>query len=251
MTMAAGKLSSKRREISQIAEHHGPVERDSAEPEVVIGPPEDTVDHVLGHEAGEDIAHPLALQIVQPLSCQTAVDPSPQKHGVEGLRQVVLGPQLDAAHDALDVLERGDHDHRDVAQLAVRLHLREHLEAVDLRHDDVEQDDVEGFRTQNLQCPTAILRGREPMPFSLEATRKQQAVDRVVVDDKHVCLRSAPRQALPAKAPSAPSTRAYSFSIRVMRSPRCNCSRPSTSSSSSLRDASAVAPNVLPFDFNV
>ena len=27
------------------------------------------------------------------------------------------------------------------------------------------------------------------MPFSLEATRKQQAVDRVVVDDKHVCLR--------------------------------------------------------------
>jgi hypothetical protein len=131
----------------------------------------------------------LALQVVQPLSRQTAVDPSPQKHRVEGLRQVVLGPQLDSAHDALHVLERRDHDDRDVAQLAVRLHLREYLEAVDLRHDDVEQDDVKGFRTQNLQCPTPILRDREAMPFSLEATRKQQAVDRVVVDDKHVCLR--------------------------------------------------------------
>ena len=183
--MAAGKLSSKGREIAQIAEHHCPVERDSAEPEVVtvrLRTPTTCSD-----EAGEDIADALALQVIQPLSCQTAVDPSPQKHGVEGLRQVVLGPQLDSAHDALHVLERGDHDDRDVAQLAVRLHLREYLEAVDLRHDDVEQDDVKGFRTQNLQCPTAILRGREPMPFSLEATRKQQAVDRVVVDDKHVC----------------------------------------------------------------
>ena len=51
-------------------------------------------------------------------------------------------------------------------KLTVRLHLREHLEPVDLRHDDVEQDDVERLRPENLQCLTTIPCGRAPMPLA-------------------------------------------------------------------------------------
>src|SRR6266542_2389099 len=47
--------------------------------------------------------------------------------GVERLGQVVGRAELDAAHHALDVLERRDHDHRNVAQLLVALDPRQSL----------------------------------------------------------------------------------------------------------------------------
>jgi hypothetical protein len=57
---------------------------------------------------------------------------------VERLGQVVVGPELDAAHDALQVGHGRDHDHRDVAQPLVGLDPGQRLDAAQDRHHHVE-----------------------------------------------------------------------------------------------------------------
>ncbi len=64
------------------------------------------------------------LLIAQPLLVQRRADASPQQGGIERLGQVVLGAQLDAAHSAVDRIERRDHDHRDAAQRRVHFKVR-------------------------------------------------------------------------------------------------------------------------------
>ena len=56
----------------------------------------------------------LRFTVAQPLLLQAGADTRPQQHGIEGLGQVILRSQLDAAYDALDLVDRRDHQHRDV-----------------------------------------------------------------------------------------------------------------------------------------
>ena len=86
----------------------------AAEPQVVVGPREHVVDDVLRQEPREDVVDPGALEVVQPLLRQARVDPRAQDHRIERLREVVVGAGLDAANDAVDLVDRRDHDHRDV-----------------------------------------------------------------------------------------------------------------------------------------
>ena len=58
----------------------------------------------------------LRFTVAQPLLLQAGADAGPQQYGVEGLGKVVLRPQLDAAHDALDLVDCRDHQHGDVPQ---------------------------------------------------------------------------------------------------------------------------------------
>ena len=80
-----------------------------------------------------------------------------EQHRIEGLRQEILGALLDAAHRARHVVERRDHDHRDVARRAVPLEAREHREAIHLRHHDVEQHEVGRLRLHHRERLLPVL----------------------------------------------------------------------------------------------
>ena len=67
------------------------------------------------------------------------------------------------------VVDRGDHDHGDVAQRGVALHLGEHLEPVHARHDDVEQHEVDVAGSHRGQGLDAVLRGCDAMALALES----------------------------------------------------------------------------------
>ncbi len=54
----------------------------------------------------------LRFPVAQPLLLEAGADARPQQHGVERLGKVVLRPQLDAAHDAVDLVEGRDHQDR-------------------------------------------------------------------------------------------------------------------------------------------
>src|SRR5512133_293560 len=159
----------------------------------------------------------LELEIVQALLGQAAVDPCAEQDGVEWLGQVVRRPHLDAAHYAPDVLERRDHDHGNVTELLVALDLREGVVAVELRHEDVEQDDVERLGSKRLQCPDAVLGRGDTVTLSLEVAGQEHPVHRVVVDDENGCRSRAHARSCPA-ACSASATRAYSSSMRATSS---------------------------------
>ena len=62
----------------------------------------------------------LALQVVQALPRHRGLDPGPQDLRVDGLGQVVGGAHLDAADDALELVDAGDDDDRQVAQASDR-----------------------------------------------------------------------------------------------------------------------------------
>ena len=164
---------------------------------------------VLRHLGGGEAPHQLLLLVAQALLLEAGADARLQQHRVHRLGQVVLGAQLDAAHDVVQALERRGHDHRQVAQLRVGLQLLEHLEAVHLGHLDVEQQQVEAARARSISSATRPFSAqRDAMALQLQAARQQQAVDLVVVDDQQA------RAVLShGAAPSAPPRRArYSSS---------------------------------------
>ena len=60
----------------------------------------------------------------------------------------------------------------------------QHLIAVELGHEDVEQDDVERLVLDALPAPPSIARRRDLVAFLLQVADEQPAVDRVVVYDE-------------------------------------------------------------------
>ena len=61
-------------------------------------------------------ARRLALEVVQPLLGQRRLDPGAQDLRVDRLGQVVGGAHPDAADDAVELVDAGDDDDRQVAQ---------------------------------------------------------------------------------------------------------------------------------------
>ena len=72
MTGATRRLDE-RREAADVGEHRRADLATAAEAEVVVGPLEQFVHHVLGDEPREDPAHALLLKVVQPLLRQARV----------------------------------------------------------------------------------------------------------------------------------------------------------------------------------
>ena len=56
------------------------------------------------------------LPVHEPLAFETRADSRPQQHTVERLRQIVDRAHLNAPHDAIEFVQRGDHDDRHFAQ---------------------------------------------------------------------------------------------------------------------------------------
>ena len=94
--------------------------------------------------------------VVEALLLEARADPGPQERRVEGLRQVVRRAQLDAADHAVELVHRRDHDHRDRPEPVVGLQPLQHLVAVQLRHHDVQQEEVERARPEKLERLAAV-----------------------------------------------------------------------------------------------
>ena len=86
------------------------------------------------------------------------------------------------------------------------LHLREHLEPVDLRHFHVEQQEIEAVAPQHLQRHAPVLGGRDAVALQLEIAREEQPVDLVVVG--HQQPRTRASRLTHGASPSAPPRRA-------------------------------------------
>ncbi len=55
------------------------------------------------------------FEIAEILAAQAGAEPGLEKHGVERLGEIVLGTHFDAVDGAVELVQRRDDDHRDVA----------------------------------------------------------------------------------------------------------------------------------------
>ena len=105
--------------------------------------------------------------------------------GLNGFEQIIDRAELDAAHHAVHLVERRDHDDREIAQPGLILQPGEHLIAVHLRHLHVEQDEVEGFALEPRDRLLAVLRGFDiAVTLEIEVERQRVAIVVVVIDDE-------------------------------------------------------------------
>ena len=123
--------------------------------------------------------------VAQPLLLERGAEPSLEQHRVERLEQIVDRAELDAAHHAVHLVERRDHDHRKIAQTRLILEPVQHPIAVDLRHHHVEQNQVEFLTAEPRDRFLAVVGGLDPgVAFELEIEREGVAVVVVVIDDQ-------------------------------------------------------------------
>ena len=80
-------------------------------------------------------------------------------HAVERAADIVGNAEVVRVLDVLNAVLRRDHHHRDILNLAVVVHRGQHIKAVHLRHDHIQQDKVYiGVRPQQLDRAGAVLR---------------------------------------------------------------------------------------------
>ena len=144
----------------------------------------------LVRDAGRQRAHGRQLRLHrellhQPLPFEQRADARAQQHRVERLEQVVLRAHFDRAHHAVDLVQRGDDDHRHRPHALVPPHPFQHLKAVHHRHHDVEQHEVEGLRGDAVERDLAVRRLLDGVPLALQPAAEDVAVGGVVVHDQH------------------------------------------------------------------
>ena len=88
------------------------------------------------------------MEIAQALLGEGGFDPGTKDLRVDRFGQVVGRSQLDAAHDTVQLINAGDDDDRDLPQRFVGLHDGQRLVAVQHRHHDVEQHDIDRICSQ-------------------------------------------------------------------------------------------------------
>src|SRR6266487_3796893 len=138
-----------------------------------------------GRDDTADLLEILLLEIVKALPRQPGVDPGPQQHRIERLRQVVFRAHLDAPDDALDVLKCGDHDDRRVPELRLTPDALQHLIAVHAGHQHIQQHAVEQPIPQRFERFQPVRYRPYGMAVPLEAAGQEQAVHHVVVGDEN------------------------------------------------------------------
>ena len=159
------------------------------------GPAEDRVAQRSGHQRKLQHARLAQLQLLAPQLVAGAVaqrlllesrrDAGAQQRRIERLEDEVLRAQLDAADDRFDFAERGNDHDRQIVDAAVRLEPLEHAEAVELRHHDIEQHEIEipAFdRRQGLDPVGRLLDLVDAE--ALQPAHQQVPVLRHVIDDQ-------------------------------------------------------------------
>ena len=113
---------------------------------------------------------------------QECLDPRQQLLAAEGLDDVVVCPGPKAAHLVDLAAARREQDHRDVAQVAEAL---ERLEAVELRHREVQDDEIGWIRVERPQRRAAVHRRHDAVAGAAQQLLEQKADVVVVVNDEH------------------------------------------------------------------
>ena len=98
----------------------------------------------------------------------------------EGLRDVVVGAELEPEHLVELVVAGGEHDDR---HRALRAKAAADLESVDFWQHDVEDDEVDGLLAEAAQRLVAVAGLDDPVPVPLERVREKR-LDRVLVVDE-------------------------------------------------------------------
>src|SRR5206468_12569123 len=61
---------------------------------------------------------------------------------IERFGEVVFRAQLNALHHAAELVQGRDHNHRNITQPDVFLHVSQRFETVQFRHHDIEQNEI-------------------------------------------------------------------------------------------------------------
>ena len=123
----------------------------------------------------------LVVQLLQP---QHGLDPRHQRHLVDRLGEIFVGAGLEPGHHVLGVGLGGAQDDRHERQRGVALELLADLDAVDLRHHDVEQDQVGQQLLGGGERLLAVGGLLELVALRPEPRHQDVAVGLVVVDDQ-------------------------------------------------------------------
>ncbi len=100
----------------------------------------------------------LLLVVMEPFFFQAGRDARTEQGTVKGLGQIVVGAHRDATDNAVHLVQRGNHHDGDVAHGRIGLQPFQGLDAAELRHVYVEQDEIGGVLSGLGQGREAVLR---------------------------------------------------------------------------------------------
>ena len=118
---------------------------------------------------------------------QDGADPCPHLVRVEGLRDVVVGAEVEAARDLARGALRGQQDDRDRRD---RADAPEHRQPVDVGHQDIEEDQVGLQELERREPGLSAGGGLDVEPLVRERRGDELADPRLVVHDEHESPRS-------------------------------------------------------------
>ena len=104
---------------------------------------------------------------------------------VDRLGEEIVGTGLQAAYAIRRLVERGDHDDRDMGRARIGLQPLADLEAVHFRHHDVEQDHIDLGSIANVEGVAAIARGEDVEIFRHEPRFEQLHIGGNIIDDQY------------------------------------------------------------------
>jgi len=103
---------------------------------------------------------------------------------VHRLGEVLVGTGLEPRDDVLRVGHHGHEDDRREGKIPHRLQPPAHLDAVELRHHDIEEDQVGPRRARDCEGLLTVTGGDDVVALAREARANDPDVARVVVDDQ-------------------------------------------------------------------
>ncbi len=132
-----------------------------------------------------DLLEIACLLIPKPFFLQAGMNARPKECRVEWLWQMVLGAAFYATDDAVHLVHCGNHDDRNLPEPHVRLDSLQRLLAVEDRHHDVQENQVERLFGGAVEGLLPVLReGHVGVALALEPTHQRVPVVFVVIDHK-------------------------------------------------------------------
>ena len=119
------------------------------------------------------------------MPAQCRPDPRAQDRGIERLRQIVVGAELDALRNLVDVRVGADHDDRDISLVRIAPDHFENLVPVQIRHHQIEQDETEFFLLDQRDRLVSAGRADDPLvTIGFEQQLQRVSIVLIVIDDK-------------------------------------------------------------------
>ena len=126
--------------------------------------------------------------VAQPLLFEAGADAGAQEDRVEGFGDIILGAQLDAADDALDLVEGGNHDDRQMLQGGIGFHASQDFAPIEAGHEQIEQDKIELAGADLFKGIPAIADCGDGIAEFFEPAAEQFAVRFVIVGEQEASL---------------------------------------------------------------